>query len=172
MNLVLLRHATRSPVPETGQGSGANEYPLNSVGLTQAEDLVGAVEQLGKLPPPTLIFSSPKLRARQTMTPLSKAFEVEIKIFDDLDERLDSESLSSFEKRVRGAYDILKSHAANETVYFCTHLDVLETASALWPTDFSEREMAQSWSTLEYQVFNYDNGLLKSGLRARIPPRG
>ena len=168
MNLVLLRHATRSSVLEFGSGESA----LNAVGLAQAEDLVSAVQVHGKPPPPTLLFISPKLRARQTLTPLSKAVHLELKIFDDLDERRETESLSTFERRVRAIFESVKNLGANETVYLCSHLDVLEAACVLWPTDFSEREMVQAWSTLEYQVFKIQNGVLMSGLRGRVGPRG
>jgi phosphohistidine phosphatase SixA len=176
MNLVLLRHATRSSVLEFGSGEPA----LNSVGLAQAEDLVGVVQTLGKLPPPTLLYASPKLRARQTLTPLSKALHLDLKIFDLLDERRETESLSAFERRVRLIFETFQTQNSHQssnqdsqaTVYLCSHLDVLEAACLLWPTDFSEHEMALSWSTLEYQVFKIQNGILSSGLRGRVAPRG
>ncbi len=168
MNLVLLRHATRSNVLEFGSGESA----LNPVGFAQAEDLVQAVKPHGQLPSPTLLYASPKLRARQTLTPLSKALHIDLKILEDLDERRETESLSAFESRVRMIFETVKNQDDIETVYLCSHLDVLEAASALWPTDLSDREMAQTWQTVEYQLFKIQNGILSSGLRGRVAPRG
>ncbi len=173
MNLVLLRHATRSGLaPSIG-----TEFPLNSVGLAQAEDFATEVESLKALPRPTCLVSSPKLRARQTLLPLARASSLEIKIMAELDERHDNETFNSFEQRIRGVIDLIqkrfaKSKAPTDTIYVCSHLDVLEAAARLWPTDFSERESQATWSTLEYQIFDWRDDILKARTRSRIEPRG
>lgn len=159
--IVLMRHATRAAVLEFGN----SESSLNAVGLAQAEKLADAVKLAGKLPAPTRLLCSPKLRARQTLEPLSKASGLKIEIVTDLDERREHESLKTFEERIR---KLAESLPQNETVYVCTHLDVLEVAAALWPTNFSERESAQTWSTLEFQVFKIRGGLFEAGARGRI----
>ena len=166
--IVLLRHATRSAVLEFVQNTPGAESSLNAVGFAQAEDLADLVKLGGKLPAPTRLLASPKLRARQTFEPLSKSTGLAIEILDDLDERRDSESLKRFEDRVRS---IPTQIVGGGVVYMCTHLDVLEAAALLWPTDFSERESAHPWSTLEYQVFKLKNGFFESGTRGRIEPR-
>jgi broad specificity phosphatase PhoE len=167
MNLVLLRHATRSSVLEFG----STESSLNVTGLAQASDLIQHVQPQGELPSPSTLFSSPKLRARQTLEPLSQALPLKIHILSDLDERRENESLSKFERRVRDVIDFTLTLPDPETVYLCTHLDVLEAAALLWPTNFTERESATPWSTLEYQVFKRVDGILQSGLRGRVEPR-
>ena len=166
--IVLLRHATRSAVLEFG----ASESSLNAVGLAQAEDLADLVKKGAKIPPPTQLISSPKLRARQTLTPLSKSTGLKIEILDDLDERRDHESANAFDQRIRSIPEKFSKFLGPEgTLYLCTHLDVLEAAALLWPTNFSDRESTQSWSTLEYQVFKFQNGILESAQRGRIEPR-
>lgn len=163
--IVLMRHATRSAVLEFGAG----ESSLNAVGRTQAEDLADLVKMGGQLPAPSRLFSSPKLRARQTLEPLSKATGLQLEILADLDERRDNESAKAFEDRVRALPEKLPKTG---TLFLCTHLDVLEAAALSWPTDFSERESTQTWSTLEYQVFKVRSGaVLESALRGRIEPR-
>ena len=172
MNLVLLRHATRSGF---SLGSG-DELPLNLVGLAQAEDLVTAVNTEHRLPPPTCLVSSPKLRARQTLLPLARACALELQIMNELDERRDSETQKAFGQRIRSVIDLIRSsvkkpRALDETIYVCTHLDVLEAASLLWPTDFSDREAQASWSTLEYQIFEWNDDILYARSRSRIELR-
>lgn len=162
MNIVLLRHATRSAFLEFGQ----SESSLNDVGRRQAEALVAHVQPHGRLPVPTQIFSSPKLRARQTVEPLSKALKLPVTIMPDLDERGDTESAAHFEQRLRA----LPSKLIGETIFLCTHLDVLEAASILWPTTMTPQQQAQAWSTLEYQEFTANEGVLEPKTRGRVSP--
>jgi phosphohistidine phosphatase SixA len=168
--IVLLRHATRSAVLDFSESIAGGGSSLNATGLGQAEDFAQIVKKGGGLPPPNCLFASPKLRARQTLQPLSKATGIALEILDALDERRDSESLKTFEERVRQIPTLLNGEGQG-TIYLCTHLDVLEAASALWPTNFTERESTNPWSTLEYQVFNVKNGVFESALRGRIEPR-
>jgi phosphohistidine phosphatase SixA len=163
--VVLLRHATRSAVLEFGSG----ESSLNAIGLAQAEDFADAVRAAGKLPRPDRLLTSPKQRARQTLEPLSKALALPLIVEAALDERRDNESLEAFEKRVREIFESIRSHRG--VSYLCTHLDVLEAASLLWPTDFSAREQSLPWSTLEYQIFDLRDGVLRASSRNRIEPR-
>ncbi len=171
MNLILLRHATRSGIVEFG----VTETPLNPIGRAQAEDLVTAVETLKILPRPQALLSSPKLRARQTLAALATASSLEISVLDELDERHQSETQKAFEHRVRMSLEIIRTRFANakpdDAVYVCSHLDFLETAALVWPSDFSEREAQRPWSTLEYQIFDWQDGVLKSKKRGRIEPR-
>lgn len=165
LQIVLMRHATRSATFEFGQG----ESSLNAQGFAQAEELARqAQEQALKFNRPTQLLCSPKLRARQTLKPLAETLGLKIQIREELDERRDTESLASFENRVREIATHLKSETG--VVVVCTHLDVLEAAAALWPTDLSEREAARPWSTLEYQVFQVNDSLFEAAARARIEP--
>lgn len=169
--LVLLRHATRSSF---SLGT-ASELPLNAVGFAQAEDLVNAVEARRALPRPTILIASPKLRARQTLEPLARALDLEIEVIDALDERRDDETQREFEARVREALASIRAlfpADRSATVYACTHLDVLEAAALHWPSDFSERESRATWSTLEYQILDARDSVLKTRARGRIEPRG
>ena len=166
LQIVLLRHATRS--------AALDDSPLNIIGLAQAKDFADFVQRGEKLPPPTRLLVSPKLRARQTLGPLSYATGLELETLDALDERRERESAESFEERVLSIISHLATacgQTQQEAIYLCTHLDVLEAAALLWPTDFSEHEGGLPWSTLEYQVFIFKDGVLEASDRGRIEPR-
>lgn len=176
MKLVLLRHATRSALDfEMGP---AGESPLSTIGLAQAEDLLNHVHPKGPLPAPTRLFASPKLRARQTLTPLSRESGLSLDIEPRLDERSSDESARDFHARVVDLFEDLRTQAAttndeasNETVYLCSHLDWLEAALTLWDTNLSEREASVPWSPLDYQVFRFRDGILNSIRRGSVNPR-
>lgn len=172
MKLVLLRHATRAGF---SSGASGGEIPLTAVGLAQAEDLIGYLTPKGPLPTPTRIMASPRLRARQTLTPLSKELAVELEIEPRLDERHSDESASAFQQRMKSLFDDLclkKSHTDQEVVYLCTHMDWLEAVSSAWPTDLSEREASTPWTPLEFQVFRLsEDHTLSAIYRGRVNPR-
>lgn len=173
MKLVLLRHATRSAFDQ--ELGPAGESPLNAIGLAQAEDLISHLAPKGVLPAPTRLLVSPKLRARQTLTPLARECALELEIDQRLDERKNAESLRDFNERVRAFFEVITEGAASgdkSVVYACTHFDWLEAAALLWPTNFSERESSASWSPLEYQIFRLtDEGLLNTVSRGHVAPR-
>src|ERR1700733_8478059 len=114
MQVILLRHATRN-THELG------DPPLNVVGLAQAQALID------QLPVPTLILSSPKRRARETLAPLSRFLDLPIVVDERINERQREESQKVFETRVQ---DLLASLSAREKkcILICSHLDWLETA--------------------------------------------
>jgi broad specificity phosphatase PhoE len=165
MKLVIFRHASRSPF-----GAGDS---LSSVGLAQAEDLAQA-----KLPEPTHIFVSPKKRAQQTLAPLAQVTGLAPTIDRRLDERRQNESMPDFEARVRSFLAEMESLARNSSAdtslcaFACSHLDWLELAMILLPSDLSEREMSLSWATAEYKIFEFADGLWLSQACGVIPPRG
>jgi broad specificity phosphatase PhoE len=173
MKLVLLRHATRSS-HEIGDAS------LNVTGRQQAVELCTRLAPQGDLPVPTHLISSPKKRARQTLEPLADAVHEILKIDPRLDERSHAETVSEFEKRIRSVLlELEQTHAKSnqpdgrETcVYICSHMDWLETALLLMPTDLSPQEASESWATTEYCVFKYQNGLWIKKHRGFVAPKG
>lgn len=75
----LVRHAESEPSPEVPEPS----WPLSTRGQAQAAALVPAMRGLGLL----AIYSSPYLRARQTVAPLALALGAEVTVVDALRER-------------------------------------------------------------------------------------
>ncbi len=82
MIVYLVRHA--HPVPPGTLGHEENERPLSERGRVDAERL--AVEFDGTTP--SALYSSPYPRARQTIEPLARRFNLAIKTLADLRERL------------------------------------------------------------------------------------
>lgn len=170
MKLILLRHATRS----TGASFADADPPLNTIGRAQAEDFAGFPDQpQKKLPRPTQLITSPKLRAVETLAPLARALNLKAAVLTELDERQNDESSEAFQTRVKRAFELIKNRsAATDTIYVCSHLDFIEAAVAYWPTDLSTQQMGAAWSPLDYQVFEHDQkGLLKSLQRGRVERR-
>ena len=111
--LILLRHATRSAFSESG------ESILNADGHRQAADFVLKVRD-GAAPPPTRLVSSPRLRALQTLAPLSESTHLKTDIVEELDERHNHETQSAFEVRVRKSFDVIRetfAKAPGESIY-------------------------------------------------------
>jgi 2,3-bisphosphoglycerate-dependent phosphoglycerate mutase len=81
LTVYLLRHA--HPVPLGTIGFEENERPLSARGLADAEriaaDFTGHIDAL---------YSSPYLRARQTIEPLARRRNLAVETIDDLRERL------------------------------------------------------------------------------------
>ena len=152
MKVVILRHATRSP-------SGMGDSPLNTFGLSQAQMLAHELlSPRGPLPHPTHLWASPKLRAQQTLAPLSQAVAIPLKTDARLDERHSGESSQDFVVRIRELIrDASNLPPTPETcLYFCTHLDWLEEVMPLLDSDMSELEISTPWSTAEYRVYQLD----------------
>jgi 2,3-bisphosphoglycerate-dependent phosphoglycerate mutase len=78
--IVLVRHA----LPDIPRLGGPDDYqrPLTAAGMAQAEALVGELIALG----PTLVASSPYLRAVQTVAPLAEALGLTVRTDHDLRE--------------------------------------------------------------------------------------
>jgi 2,3-bisphosphoglycerate-dependent phosphoglycerate mutase len=78
--LYLIRHAQSHLRSECDH----SEWPLSSLGKQQAEQLAGLLSPLGI----TTLFSSPFTRCLQTVTPFAKQAGIDIRIEEDLRERL------------------------------------------------------------------------------------
>jgi 2,3-bisphosphoglycerate-dependent phosphoglycerate mutase len=75
----LVRHAESEPSADVAEPS----WPLSARGLAQAAALVPVMQGLGL----RAIYSSPFLRARQTLAPLALALGTEVTVVDALRER-------------------------------------------------------------------------------------
>lgn len=165
MKAVFFRHATRSV-------QGLGDAQLNAAGLRQAEELASGLSPQGPLPHPTHLMCSPKKRARQTLAPLSARTQLPLIIDERLDERRQNESTREFEDRVRSLTEEILSpetktfleeknttKGCDPCVFLCSHLDWLETAMALVPSDMSDAEIAAPWTTAEFRVFRIEGDL-------------
>jgi len=91
LKILLIRHAKpvdfeRVPghVHRDGRRSEWNDRPLSPQGIHDAKELVATLATES----PIAIYSSPYMRARQTVEPLAKHLGIAIEIVDDLRERL------------------------------------------------------------------------------------
>ena len=158
----MLRHGARSP-HDFGDSS------LNADGRAQAEALARAISPQGPLPAPTALASSPKRRAKETLAPLAAALQLRLTVDQRLDERHQNETMKEFEARIRALLDELASGGRDTCVYLCSHLDWLELALALLPSDLRDTDV--NWTNCEYRVFRWQddlwslvsNGTVKAG---------
>jgi len=81
-DILLVRHA--EPVEPGTPGYGAEDRPLTEKGLAQAEDFARSLD--GE--PLLRVYSSPYLRARQTVEPLARRRGLSVETIHDLRERM------------------------------------------------------------------------------------
>lgn len=150
MKTVLFRHAER-------QSNGLTNPPLSPRGEEQASKLAAMVGA-HLLPQPTKLLSSPRIRARQTLLPLSLALNCEIQVASELDERQNYESAQQFSTRIEKFLQQLPNQQG--IIFFCTHLDWIEEAMTLIPSssDLTKNDYA-TWSPGQYMEFEVSDGL-------------
>lgn len=153
MLAVFIRHATRD-------SHGLGDSSLNLTGRAQAEDLSEAIKTKRILPSPVGLYVSPKKRAQETLTPVSEHLGLKLNIDIRLDERKNSESPFDFEQRI---FDFIVevTKTPHSVVWICSHLDWLEAAMLLLPSDLSDLEQSAPWQTASYRVFSIEDGLWK-----------
>ncbi|MFN7727877.1 MAG: SixA phosphatase family protein [Bdellovibrio sp.] len=157
MQIFLFRHAER-------ENSGAGNPPLSARGLKQARELA-KLRESGAFPPAGKVLVSPKIRTQQTFAPLAESLELQLAMTPELDERLSSESASQFASRVKRFLGYLERQTG--VLYVCTHLDWLEEAMIVIPSDTDLlAEKFQTWAPAQFIEFDVREGLwqvLKSG---------
>ena len=146
MKLVLFRHGER-------ENAGTSNPPLSLRGLKQAECLAEWVRS-GRLPPPSRLLCSPKIRTQLTFGALSKELGLNLQILNELDERVQIESHERFERRVRTALNSLEQ--ASGVHYLCTHLDWLEVAlrHIASDTDLTQDKYLNCWMPGHFMIFD------------------
>lgn len=157
MKLIMLRHAARSPHDVGDSG-------LNAYGRAQAFQLPQSLNPQGPLPPPSLMISSPKKRTRETLLPLAARLGLTLSIDKGLDERRQNETAREFQERVHSVLEGLTRNlsvtpALRETcILMCSHLDWLEAAIAVLPSDLADAEHL-NWSNCEFRIFKWQGGI-------------
>ncbi len=143
MRIFLFRHAEK-------MGAGPNA-PLSHYGEQQAKMLWELVQDR-QIEPPTSLRSSPRLRAVQTLMPLSQEIGLDIQIQEDLNFRSTSETSDRFTERVKNYLETI-SHGTG-VVYIATHFDWIETAMGLIPCDRDLfQPQFQNWGPAQFMDF-------------------
>lgn len=152
MKLLLFRHAERENI---GQGNPR----LTARGQKQASLLANLINQ-GKLPKATRMMVSPRIRTHMTFEPAARELSLNLQERIELDERQSSEQASQFHSRVE---NFLNACAREPGVtYLCTHLDWIEEALILIPSDSDLlKPQYQTWAPGQHMVFEIIDGLWK-----------
>lgn len=158
MKLLLFRHAEK----EMSQGFATrNNPPLSKNGHNQALKIVEMIELISAKDPstkPEVIFSSPKIRAVQTLTPLAEKFGIKVQQSEELFERHHDETSAEFANRVKSFLEWLQS--LNKTVFVVTHFDWLDAAMIAIPCDTNLNSAEyQHWSPAQSMEFKIKNEL-------------
>lgn len=150
--LVLLRHAARDF--EADRLSTDGHRAASQFGTT------------AKLPAPTALLSSPKLRTQMTLRFLSETHKIPTVVDPRLDERGPIERVEAFQKRVADFLsacdqdaDVASRSSRGFVKYVCSHFDWLEMASLLLSSDDNDLERAESWAPLHFRAFVFKDRL-------------
>lgn len=150
MKLILLRHGNRDL-------SMSSDVGLNQIGKDLAAGFHSRLEPNGDLLLPTQLFASPKKRAQETLTPLSKALGLPLKTDHGLDERQRDETTREFRLRVKKYLELIPSQFESaDVVYLCTHADWLEDAMIALPSDIPSFKAESGFACGEYRAFEFN----------------
>ncbi len=149
MTLILMRHATRD---------FNDDDALSTEGHRLAQTLAQVLRDRGHIP--TSLFTSPKLRTRATLRPISEELGKKVVIDPRLDERDHRESVQDFENRVM-SYCAEAATDRDETWVACSHLDWLEYAAQSLPSDENDFERSEPWPPMAIRIYVLNDGIWK-----------
>ncbi|GIL18718.1 MAG: hypothetical protein BroJett040_24690 [Oligoflexia bacterium] len=150
MRIYLFRHGEK-------EQSFVSNPGLTLRGKSQALNISKAAEQ-GQFQKPDRIYSSPKIRALQTLQPLAETFMLDLYPIDDLEERHSSEPASLFSQRVQNYLQWVGTQTG--VIYLCTHLDWIEEALAFIPSDSDlGHEKYHVWGSAQFMEFDVQDGI-------------
>jgi broad specificity phosphatase PhoE len=153
MHVILLRHATRSPLHPADGG-------LSEAGRRQAADLVDRLNPSGPLLHPTVLIASPKRRAQETLAPLSSYCGIQINLNENVDERRDAETGLQFQARVRAwVKETVSKYGTNDVLFVCSHLDWLEEVLRVAPSNLTALEIERPFAPCEARAFEIRDGI-------------
>ena len=142
MRLVLFRHAEK-------QHDGTANPKLSSYGAQQALKLAQDVS-VKNLPTPQVLMASPRVRTQQTLSPLAQKLGLNISIIEPLNERLPSESVADFRRRIQELLiHTQMDYQKNECVYLCTHYDWIEEFLTIVECSTDLRQYSQ-WASAQW----------------------
>lgn len=146
MQVLIFRHAER-------MHAHSDDPPLSQRGLMQANALPNLIEQ-NQFPAPSKIICSPKVRAIQTMEPLSEKLKIPLQIQTDLNERQSSEHADVFSKRIKRFIDYIEKQSG--IIFLVSHLDWIEEALIHIPSDTNlNTAKYQTWppgQSIEFEI--------------------
>lgn len=144
MLVYLFRHAEKDIKP-------FHDPDLTEYGMRQALLLSQKIEQ-NEIIRPQAIFSSPKLRAENSMIPTAKTSQITLQKTPKLLERQRVEDYEDFTLRVQKSLLSLEA-LPHKCIFLCTHYDYLEVASE----HLSQHSF--SWSPLSFALYDYVDGI-------------
>jgi broad specificity phosphatase PhoE len=154
MQCVLFRHGDKEYATH-------HDPPLSAKGHAQARAILELL-RTGKLPKPSLILSSPKIRAVQTLEPAASQLKSILRLRPELDERQTSEDAQQFINRIRYQLGWLTHQAerSRETYFVVTHSDWIGEALPLLPSpDDLTHDKYQWWRPGQYMHLQFQDGL-------------
>jgi broad specificity phosphatase PhoE len=146
--LLLLRHGDRESL-------GADPQ-LTAHGLEQAENLLSWYRSQS-LKPPHPICASPRGRTQATVAPLATHFQKDILIRRDLDQRLESETGHTFERRVRQVASHIDQSDLMTPIVLCSHVDWLLSFATYLNSEPLDR-VIEGWRPGRLLVLARDGG--------------
>ena len=147
--LYVLRHAT----PKEDSDADNIDRPLSKLGRRQADSLVDYLSSLNF----DAIYTSPYLRARETIEPLCESTGLVAKVRKGLSESAEDEELQAVGKRVtRVVNAIVKEHPEGR-VLVCTHGGCMWGLIATFDNTFGHKEYKKIKCPDMRQIV-YENG--------------
>ena len=147
MKVIIFRHGEKSTFP-------FDDPELTGRGLRQAKHLIQVVKS-GELPLPTHLEASPKKRAQATLALLASELGLPLKINHLWNEQQNGEKKNEFFNRLHQATQLI-SIRTNETLFVCTHMDVLDGLAEVIPIE-AEKDFSFHLPTGGYLVFQIRN---------------
>lgn len=160
IQFILLRHAEKGITP-------FEDPHLTAKGFQQAQNILTLVQQ-NKLPQPTHIWSSQKIRTTQTLQPLAHYFSITEQKTQLLNLQQSQENTASFRQRIElfltqlteSSSHAQTSHTQPAVHFACTHYDWIEEAMSLIPCDKNLNSFEFShWAPAQYIGFKYNSTL-------------
>ena len=158
MDIILFRHAQKGLTP-------FDDPHLSPEGFRQADNIVSLIEQ-GKLPKPTDIWASEKIRTSQTLQKVSDLLQIPIEKKPELNLRGEFETANAFQLKVQKWIQEItvssNNDLASKCLFACTHYDWVEVAMSLIPseTDLSTFEFSH-WGPAHYVHFQIEKSVWK-----------
>lgn len=126
MKIYIFRHAQK-------QRTLTDNPDLTDFGHQQALKIRESILR-GKIPAPTSIWVSPKVRTHSTMKPTSEHFSVPLEVHENLEEQQGHESIEQFRRRIQVSLEKI-SQEPHGVYYLCTHYDWIAESMPLIPSD-------------------------------------
>ena len=137
---------------------------LAAEGREQAMQLSRDIQE-GRLPRPTRLIATPRVRSQETLHFVAVALSLSIEADPQCDERQPAEKVAEFEARVRMWTENARLSAAGSCTLVVSHLDWLEAAALFLNSDETELERAERWTPAARRYYFYQDGIWQRRLR-------